>query len=274
MKITVLVENNTINPNCEPKHGLSLYIQTINHCILFDFGPDGSTLLKNADVLGADLSNVDIAFLSHGHMDHGGGMNTFLKLNTNSKIYTCPDAFSAHTIKAFGKDYPVGVDIALKKSPQILLTKSVQVIDKELQVFSSPCGNILKPMFNSTLYAKKNGLMVEDDFSHEQSLIITEGETTVLVGGCAHGGILNLLNKAEELIGRSVDFVISGFHLYDPPTKNTEPESRIDELAGELSKHSTRYFTCHCTGETAFNRLHSLLGEQINTLSTGNVIEL
>lgn len=172
-------------------------------------------------------------------MDHGGGMNTFLKLNTNSKIYTRPDAFSAHTIKAFGKDYPVGVDLALKKSPQILLTKSVQVIDKELQVFSSPCGNILKPMFNSTLYAEKNGLMVEDDFSHEQSLIITEGETTVLVGGCAHGGILNLLNKAEELIGRSVDFVVSGFHLYDPPTKNTEPESRIDELAAELSKYST-----------------------------------
>lgn len=65
-----------------------------------------------------------------------------------------------------------------------------------------------------------------------------------------------------------------GFHLYDPPTKKTEPESRIDELARELSKHSTRYFTCHCTGKTAFNRLHSLLGEQIGTLSTGEVIEL
>ncbi|MBO0551847.1 MBL fold metallo-hydrolase, partial [Clostridium botulinum] len=120
----------------------------------------------------------------------------------------------------------------------------------------------------------KNGMMVEDDFSHEQSLLITEGETTVLVGGCAHGGIVNLLNKADELLGRPVDFVVSGFHLYDPPTKKTEPESRIDELAAKLSKHSTRYFTCHCTGETAFNRLHSLLGEQISTLSTGEVIEL
>ncbi len=47
--------------------------------------------------------------------------------------------------------------------------------------------------------------MVEDDFSHEQSLLITEGETTVLVGGCAHGGIVNLLNRAEELLGRPVD---------------------------------------------------------------------
>ena len=138
MKITVLVENNTINPDCESKHGLSLYIQTIKHCILFDFGPDGSTLLKNADVLGADLSNVDTAFLSHGHMDHGGGMNTFLKLNTNSKIYTRPDAFSAHTIKAFGKDYPVGVDIALKKSPQILL-KSYRYLVVLVEIFLSLC---------------------------------------------------------------------------------------------------------------------------------------
>ncbi len=54
-------------------------------------------------------------------------------------------------------------------------------------------------------------MIVEDDFSHEQSLLITEGETTVLVGGCAHGGIVNLLNKAEELLGRPVDFVVSGF---------------------------------------------------------------
>lgn len=274
MKITVLVENNTSNPNCEAKHGLSLHIETTHHSILFDFGPDGSTLLKNADVLGVDLTNVDTAFLSHGHMDHGDGLNTFLEGNTNSMIYARPDAFSSHIIKVFEKDYAVGVEPSLTNHPQIVLTKSSQIIDEELQVFSSPCGNVLKPMFNNTLYAEKNGVMVEDDFSHEQSLLITEGETTVLVGGCAHGGIVNLLNRAEKLLGRPVDYVVSGFHLYDPPTKKTEPESRIDELAGELSKHSTGYFTCHCTGETAFNRLHSLLGEQIGTLSTGDVIEL
>ncbi|MBD5639031.1 MBL fold metallo-hydrolase [Clostridium botulinum] len=274
MKITVLVENNTISSDCEGKHGLSLHIETTHHSILFDFGPDGSTLVKNANVLGIGLSNVDIAFLSHGHMDHGGGLNTFLEGNANSVIYARPDAFSEHIIKAFGKDYPVGLEPSLSNCPQIALTKSSQIIDEELQVFSSPCGNVLKPMFNNTLYAEKNGVIVEDDFSHEQSLLITEGETTVLVGGCAHGGIVNLLNKAEELLGRPVDFVVSGFHLYDPPTKKTEPESRIDELAAKLSKYSTGYFTCHCTGKTAFNRLHFLLGDQISTLSTGDVIEL
>ncbi|EPY2276403.1 MBL fold metallo-hydrolase [Clostridium sporogenes] len=274
MKITALVENNTSNPKCESKHGLSLHIQTKHHCILFDFGPDGSTLQKNADVLGVNLADVDIAFLSHGHMDHGGGLDTFLKRNAKSMIYARPDAFSSHTIKVFGTDYFAGVDPSFGNSNQMALTKEIQVIDEELQVFSSPCGNVLNPMFNNTLYAEKNGVMVPDDFSHEQSLIITEGEITVLIGGCAHGGIVNLLNKAEELLGRPVDFVVSGFHLYDPPTKKTEPESRIDELGEELSKHSTVYFTCHCTGEKAFNRLHSLLGQQVRTISTGEMIEL
>ena len=79
MKITALVEN-TAKEKLKAKHGLSLYIETKKHKILFDLGPD-DTLFENARVCGIDLSKVDIVIISHGHMDHGGALSKFLAIN-------------------------------------------------------------------------------------------------------------------------------------------------------------------------------------------------
>ena len=77
MVITVLAENRACGPvSCA--HGLSLHIETGSRRILFDFGPDGDLLLRNAEALGVDLARVDLAFLSHGHDDHSGGLGTLV----------------------------------------------------------------------------------------------------------------------------------------------------------------------------------------------------
>lgn len=72
MKISVLMENTASSEKYLCRHGLSFYIETRKHKILFDMGPDGD-FLQNAEKMSIDLSQVDIAFLSHGHYDHGGG---------------------------------------------------------------------------------------------------------------------------------------------------------------------------------------------------------
>ena len=84
MKIISLLEN-TSNTNLKPKHGLCLYIETLKHKILFDLGPD-ETYIKNAKLKKIDLEEIDIVIISHGHIDHGGGLKSFLKINSKAKI--------------------------------------------------------------------------------------------------------------------------------------------------------------------------------------------
>nr|MCR5715363.1 MBL fold metallo-hydrolase [Lachnospiraceae bacterium] len=85
MKITALVENTT-KSDCPTEHGLSLYIETARHNILFDTGQT-TLFADNAERFGVDLSSVDLCMLSHGHYDHGGGLKKFTLCNDHAKIY-------------------------------------------------------------------------------------------------------------------------------------------------------------------------------------------
>ena len=80
VKIIVLLENTKDSPDLKCRHGLSLYAETEAHKILFDMGPD-ELFLKNAGALGVDIADVDIAVISHGHIDHCGGLKYFLEKN-------------------------------------------------------------------------------------------------------------------------------------------------------------------------------------------------
>ena len=86
MKMTVLLENTCHIEGLQAEHGLSLYLETPNHKMLFDAGTT-DLFAQNADALGIDLAGVDIAVLSHGHRDHGGGMGHFLARNEKAKVY-------------------------------------------------------------------------------------------------------------------------------------------------------------------------------------------
>lgn len=100
LKIVGLVENTTESPNLKYKHGLSLYIETERHRILFDMGPN-DLFLENARKLGVDIASIDIAVISHGHVDHCGGLKSFLKGNSTARIYT-PTGFGKTLCQGFG----------------------------------------------------------------------------------------------------------------------------------------------------------------------------
>lgn len=95
MNITALVENQS-RSGLKAVHGLSLYIETAHHKILFDLGPD-ETLFENARALGIDLRAVDTVVLSHGHGDHGGALAAFLRLNRDARVYVQRSAFAPIT---------------------------------------------------------------------------------------------------------------------------------------------------------------------------------
>lgn len=111
MRIVTLLENN-ISPRAaitadtnelKNAHGLSLYLETADHRILFDMGP-GDEIAHNARNLSIDLAAVDLAAISHGHYDHGGGLATFLSLNTTAPFYTTVRAFENHNLPSPAND--------------------------------------------------------------------------------------------------------------------------------------------------------------------------
>ena len=121
---------------------------------------------------------------------------------------------------------------------------------------------------------KLNINYLEDDFVHEQSLIITENNKNVLMGGCAHNDIRNIIDKAEVIIGKDLDYVISGFHIFNPSTGISESDLFINTLGDNLNKRNTKFYTCHCTGMRAFKMLEEKLQDKIKYISTGQVLNI
>jgi 7,8-dihydropterin-6-yl-methyl-4-(beta-D-ribofuranosyl)aminobenzene 5'-phosphate synthase len=124
------------------------------------------------------------------------------------------------------------------------------------------------------LLVLKDGELQVDDFKHEQNLLINENDKNILVVGCAHKGILNIINRAEEIVGKELDYVIGGFHLKNPLFGRTDDQKDILTLAKKLKTKKTIYYTGHCTGKKAYKILNTILGGQLHTLSTGKVIEI
>lgn len=244
MKITALVENKA-KPGFKANHGLSLYIETENHKILFDLGPD-NTVFENAKFKNIDLSEVDTVIISHGHMDHGGALSNFLQVNSHAKIYVQRKAFQPHHSKLLFLKVNVGLDNKLEKHPQVILVDGDYKIDEELSLFT--VSDICKCYSHANDMLYQNGQ--KDNFSHEHNLVINEKQTAVIMG-CGHAGVVNIMEKAIEY---NPQLFIGGYHLYNPFKKKDVSKKLLDDIALELRKYNDiEFYTCHCTGEEAFN---------------------
>ena len=113
---------------------------------------------------------------------------------------------------------------------------------------------------------------VEDDFTHEQNLIITAEGKKVLIGGCAHNGIVNIMEKVKEIKGYEVDVVISGFHLMNPDIGANESNDLVEGVASELVKYGSKYYTCHCTGLDSYAGLKAVMKDQVDYIAAGQTV--
>lgn len=262
MKITALVENVS---NCELKatHGLSLYIETEKHKLLFDLGPD-DTLFDNARSKGIDLTSVDTVIISHGHDDHGGALERFLAVNSAAKVYVQSKAFAPHYSNSRGQKASIGLNRALERHAQVVLLDGDSAIDDELRVFTVSRTDKCHSGANDSLYAETG----RDDFQHEQNLMI-QGNPAVLIIGCGHTGIVNIMEKAAL---DQPQVCVGGFHLFSPSTKKTVPESLLQEIVQELQKFNhMRFYTCHCTGREVYGFLAKQM-PNMHYLSCGETI--
>ena len=270
MRVTVLAENKAMGAvRCA--HGLSLFIETGDRSLLFDFGPDGDLLAENAAALGVDLSRADAAFLSHGHADHAGGLETFLRLNRRAPVYVHPLAFAPHYSRRREgmKDISADASLPERYPGRIVPTGDLYAVDDSITRFTPGAAQEPVPASNASLYVREGEELVPDPFLHEQDMLLREGDTLVLFGGCAHRGILNILRRAEELAGRSPDAVFSGFHLTNPGLGGCEPEDTVRALARRLAALPCLCYTGHCTGEEPFRVLREALGDRVRYMGCG-----
>jgi len=275
MQIKVLAENTSAFENFGSEHGLSLYIETNNHKILFDTGAS-SLFAENAGKMNVDLSGVDVAVLSHGHFDHGGGLKVFTDINSKAKIFCRRSAFENHYAKRPNGDIDyIGLDGTLLEtnSNRFAFCGEQLIIDKELELFSGVKGDRLYPPGNSNLLIQAGDSFFADDFSHEQNLIIRENGKSVLIVGCAHRGIVNIIEHYRTSEVGLPDYIIGGFHLkYNG--NNDDNRDIISQIGRYLSDTQVRYYTCHCTGIEAFDRLKTIMGDQIDYISAGSQLEI
>jgi len=291
MKIITLVENNSADSRLKEEFGLSILIQCDSGTILFDMGASAQ-FAKNAVILGVDLTKVDCGVVSHAHYDHGGGLQTFLQLNTAAMVYVGKNFdgqyFSSARIPYFLEPllYPmvarktafskyIGIDRAVftHHSDRLITIEDTQEILQNVFLLTNI--NVFHPRADGNKYLLEKdaeGLRC-DSFSHELIMVIREADGLVLFTGCGHNGILNMLATVQKNFKNvPIKAVIGGFHLAQRPGRPGIAGKREDIafIAHELLRYGVeKVVTGHCTGRDAGMILHEEMGEKLTIFSTG-----
>ncbi len=258
MRITALAENTSAREDLGSEHGLSLFIETEEMRLLFDMGQSG-LFAENAEKLGIDLRRAELAVLSHGHYDHGGGLPVFLALNGHAPVFLSRYAFDeCHN----GEGKYIGLDPLLRREKRLVFTGEEATLSPSLRLFSCNGWEKRHPVDSAGLTVRREGKLLPDDFHHEQYLLIEEKGKRVLISGCSHKGVLNLLEWFRP------DVLVGGFHLMKKPADET-----LAPYAEALEAGGARLYTCHCTGPEQYRWLKSRI-PGLGYLSTGQTIEI
>ena len=255
MKIVTLMENTSCRSDLCAEHGLSLYLETENRRILFDAG-QSAAFADNAEKLGVDLTRVDFAVLSHGHYDHSGGLQKFLEINKTAPVYVSSHAFEAH-YNAAGKY--IGVDPSLGDNSRIRYVAEKRALAEGITLHFLA----VMPTDAAGLKMEENGERKPEDFRHEQYLMVEDAEKKILISGCSHKGILQIVDAFRP------DILIGGFHFM----KITE-EEKLKAAAKKLLEYDTVYYTGHCTGQQQYAYLKTIMGDKLHYIAAGTVLEV
>ena len=249
-------------------HGQSFHISIGNQQILFDIGLVGRILTKNMKKLNINPDEIDKVVLSHGHMDHVGGLERFIKVRTKESklpVYAHPQVRIPKRAYFYGivlwnagfrkisKEVEDKIEFIYSREPvQItpkLFTTGEISIEERKEI----------PNLSRFFYHKSDGKWIHDPVIDEQSLVLKTTNGLVILCGCCHPGLVNTCMKAKELFDDEIYAVIGAIHLNLARTK------RVKEVVDNLKqKIGTPFlYPNHSTGQRAIGTMKKEFGKDI-----------
>jgi 7,8-dihydropterin-6-yl-methyl-4-(beta-D-ribofuranosyl)aminobenzene 5'-phosphate synthase len=235
--------------------GQSIYFEADGKKILFDAGL-GPSLVRNARVIGVDLSQIDALVLSHGHADHTGGLKDALEVQAQRPlpIIAHPGVWDKKYIHLGGERFigiPYARDYLEALGGEFRLTKEPLWVSENVVT----SGEVpLKTDFervDDNILIKENGGFTQDPLMDDVSIYIKTPEGLVVLLGCGHRGIINILSHGLHLTGLDrVRAVIGGTHLF--MADEARVKKTIEALRGMALKEIG---VSHCTGLEASLKL-------------------
>jgi 7,8-dihydropterin-6-yl-methyl-4-(beta-D-ribofuranosyl)aminobenzene 5'-phosphate synthase len=230
---TIVYDNNAYASALRAAWGFACLVETEGATVLFDTGGDGPTLLGNMARLGLDPQAIDVVVLSHAHGDHTGGLSSLLDAGTRPTVYV-PAAFPASF-----------------KGPVRARTDLVEVVEPtEIcpSVYSTGQGG--------------SGIV-------EQALAVETREAVVIVTGCAHPGVVEMVRRAQEVTGGAAALVMGGFHL------GGASRGQIERIIADFRRLGVQQVgPCHCTGDRARQMLADAFGADFVPAGVGRMIAI
>jgi 7,8-dihydropterin-6-yl-methyl-4-(beta-D-ribofuranosyl)aminobenzene 5'-phosphate synthase len=232
--ITTIYDNYIFNEGPKTDWGFSCIIKGTEKTILFDTGTKSDILFHNINKLNVNPKDVELVAISHIHGDHTGGLFAFLDENNKVTVYlpaSFPDEFVSRVEKAGAKVVPVDKSVEICKGVSLTGEMGIQI--------------------------------------KEQSLILNTSKGLVVITGCAHPGIVDIVKRAKEVVDKKIYLVCGGFHLMNKSEDEVKEIIREFKVLGVMKVGAT-----HCTGDKAIELFKEAYKENFVQMGVGKIIRI